>query len=97
MGMIIYEESNEEYESSSVILPKMYSKDAMPSFSDAGARDKGQTSDGDQLPINAMGTKCNSQKKVGDYGLELSGDSGFENTKLNGESNTFMAPMPALQ
>jgi hypothetical protein len=97
MGMIIYEESNEECESSSVIVPKMYSKDALPSFSDAGARDKGQTSDGDQLPTNAMGTKCNSQEKVGDYGLELSGDSGFENTKCMGESNIFMAPMPALQ
>jgi hypothetical protein len=97
MGMIIYEESNEECEKSSVIVPKMYSKDALPSFSDAGARDKGQTSDGDQLPTNALGTKCNSQEKVGDYGLDLSGDSGFENTKRRGESITFMAPVPAPQ
>jgi hypothetical protein len=97
MQMIIYEESNEECESSSVMVNKMHSKDDLSRLSYAGARDKGQTSDGEQLPTNAMGTKCNSQEKVGDYGLELSGDSGFENTKRRGESNTIMQPVPAPQ
>jgi hypothetical protein len=97
MQMIIYEESNEGCESSSVIVNKIEYKDDLSRLSYAGARDKGQGSDGDQLPTNAMGTKCNSQEKVGDYGLELSGDSGFENTKRRGESNTLMASVLAPQ
>ena len=88
--MIIYEESNEELESSSIMVNKIYPKDAFGSFSEADEKCKDLTTDGDELPTNAMGTKANSQEKIQDYGLELSEDSTCMKTRRETEGNNLL-------